>query len=138
MLPSLSDAIECGVLNSPGPEPGAPHCFTQSPFLSNLATRELMYPSLMKIDSSLSQVTSVGWRNCPLIAASGGVTCFHGTALSSDASFFRPKTIVTCPAGLKRTIMSEPLSMAQILSCLSTRTACAYDHAYKFLPISRM
>src|SRR5450755_812629 len=33
--------------------------------------------------------------------------------------------------------MSEPLSATQILSYRSTRTACANDQAYKFLPISR-
>ena len=33
--------------------------------------------------------------------------------------------------------MSEPLSTAQILSSLSTRTECPNDQAYRFLPISR-
>src|SRR5215510_5566113 len=36
-----SIAIEWGMLNSPGPLPLVPHDFTQSPFLSYLATREL-------------------------------------------------------------------------------------------------
>ncbi len=82
-----------------------------------------------------SHATSVGWRNCPLMGGRGGFTRVHGSA-SSDASFFRPNTIVTCPSGLMRTIMSEPLSMAQRLSSLSKRMACAYDHAYSPLPTS--
>jgi hypothetical protein len=41
-LPFASEAMECGVLNSPSLLPGVPHDFTQSPFLSYLATRELM------------------------------------------------------------------------------------------------
>src|SRR6185295_13991452 len=85
---------------------------------------------------SVSQATSVGWRNWPLTGGRGGVTRVHGSA-SSDASFFRPNTIVTCPSGLKRTIMSEPLSTAQRLSSLSKRTVCAYDQAYRPLPTSR-
>src|SRR5262245_12861817 len=85
---------------------------------------------------SVSHATSVGWRNCPLTGGRGGVTRVQ-CSVSSDASFFRPNTIVTCPAGLKRTIMSEPLSTAQRLSSLSNRTVCAYDHAYSPLPTSR-
>ena len=34
--------------------------------------------------------------------------------------------------------MSEPLSVTQMLSCLSTFTVCANDHAYRLWPISRM
>jgi len=49
----------------------------------------------------------------------------------------RPNSITTLPSGLNLMIMSDPLSTAQMLSSLSIRTACAYDHAYKFLPISR-
>ena len=44
----------CGVLNIPGfssacgpPLPRDPHDFTHAPCLSNLATREFVYPSLM-------------------------------------------------------------------------------------------
>ena len=83
-----------------------------------------------------SHVTSVGWRNCPSIAGRGGFTRVHGSA-SSDASFLRPNTIVTRSCGLKRTIMSDPLSTAQRLSSLSKRTVCAYDQAYSPLPTSR-
>src|SRR5262252_7956956 len=85
---------------------------------------------------SVSHATSVGWRNCPFTGGRGGFTRSHGFA-SSDASFLRPNTIVTCPSGLMRTIMSEPLSIAQRLSSLSNRIACAYDHAYRPLPTSR-
>src|SRR5215471_17127894 len=129
MLPSASAAMLCGVLNSPSLLPRSPHCFAQRPFLSYLATRELVYPSLMKMSPCVPQVTSVGWRNWPFSAARGGLVRVQGTA-SSDASFLRPDTIVTRPSGLKRMIMSDPLSMAQMLSSLSTRTAWAYDQAY--------
>src|ERR1700730_6162378 len=40
-FPLASEVIECGVLNCPCPVPGSPHDFTQSPFLSYFATREL-------------------------------------------------------------------------------------------------
>src|SRR6266849_2512770 len=132
MFPFASAAMLCGVLNWLGLFPGSPQDFTQSPFLSNFATRELMYPSLMKMLPWGSQVTSVGWRNWPSVAGSGGLGCFHASAPSSEASFLRPNTIVTRPSGLNFTIMSEPLSIAQMLSSLSTRTACAYDQAYRF------
>src|SRR5712691_6428702 len=128
MLPLLSAAILCGVSNWLGPLPGSPHDFTQSPFLSNFATRELMYPSLMKMLPCVSHVTSVGCLNWPSTGGRGGVTRVHGTA-SSDASFFRPNTITTRPSGLNLTTMSEPLSTAQMLSSLSTRTVCAYAQA---------
>src|SRR5580765_8414053 len=85
---------------------------------------------------SVSHATSVGCRNWPLTGGRGGLTRVHGSA-SSDASFLRPNTIVTRPSGLKRMIMSEPLSMAQRLSSLSKRTSWAYDHAYRPLPTSR-
>src|SRR5262245_41864156 len=137
MFPRASDAMLCGVSNSPSLLPFSPHDFTQSPFLSYLATRELMYPSLMKMLPCLSQVTSVGWRKFPSTWGRGGVTRVQCSA-SSDASFLRPKTIDTRPAGLNLTTMSEPLSTVQMLSSRSTRTVCAYDHAYRFLPISRM
>src|SRR5919205_2618457 len=83
-----------------------------------------------------SKATSVGWRNWPGTGGRGGLTRVHGSA-SSDASFFRPNTITTRPSGLNLITMSEPLSTAQILSSLSTRTVCAYDQAYKLRPISR-
>jgi len=44
------------------------HYLTQFPFLSNLAIRELMYPSLIKMLTCWSQVTSADWRNSPSIA----------------------------------------------------------------------
>src|SRR6202011_3266378 len=112
--------------------------FTQSPFLSYLATRELTYPSLMNALPCVFQVTSVGCRNWPSTAGRGGLTRFQASAPSSDASFLRPNTITTRPSGLNLTIISEPLSTAQRLSSLSTRIACAYDQAYRFLPISRI
>src|SRR5580658_3187026 len=92
----------------------------------------------MKMLPCVSQVTSVGWRNWPLMAGSGGLGCFQASAPSSDASFLRPNTITTRPSGLNLIIMSDPLSTAQMLSSLSTLTAWANDQAYKFLPISRM
>src|SRR5262245_27469766 len=137
MLPCASAAILCGVLRWPGPAPGSPKDFTQSPFLSNLATRELMYPSLMKMLPCVSHVTSVGWRNWPLIGGNGGFGCFQGSEASSDAYILTPKTIETRPSGVNLMIMSEPLSIAQMLSSLSTRTMCAKDQAYRFFPISR-
>src|SRR5213596_2216914 len=62
MFPLASAAMLCGVSNWLGPLPGSPKDFTQSPFLSNFATRELMYPSLMKMLPWVSHVTSVDWR----------------------------------------------------------------------------
>ena len=41
-VPLLSAAIECGVLNCPGPSPGVPKDINHLPFLSTFATRELM------------------------------------------------------------------------------------------------
>src|SRR2546426_5382355 len=138
MFPLASAAMLCGVSNSPVFLPGVPHDFTQSPFLSNFATRELMYPSLMKMLPCVSQVTSVGCLNWPSTAGRGGLTRVQASAPSSDASFLRPNTITTRPSGLNLIIMSEPLSTAQRLSSLSTRTVCANDQAYRFFPISRM
>src|SRR5439155_1228522 len=138
MFPLASAAMLCGVSNWLGPLPGSPKDLTQSPFLSNFATRELMYPSLIKMLPWVSHVTSVGWRNCPSTGGRGGFTRFQGSAPSSDASFLRPKTIVTRPSGLNLITMSEPLSTAHRLSSLSTRTVCANDHAYRFLPTSRI
>src|SRR5262245_66567142 len=85
----------------------------------------------------VSHVTSVGCLNWPSTGGRGGFTRVHGPA-SSDASFFLPNTITTRPSGLNLMIMSDPLSTAQRLSSLSTRTVCAKDQAYRFLPISRM
>jgi hypothetical protein len=53
-------AIACGMSNWPGPVPFDPHDFTQSPFLSYLATRELTYPSVMYVLPCESHATSVG------------------------------------------------------------------------------
>src|SRR5215831_4960989 len=128
MLPFASAAMLCGVSYLLGPLPGSPQDFTQSPFLSNFATRELMYPSLIKMLPCVSHVTSVGCRNWPSTGGRGGLTRVHGPA-SSDASFLRPNTITTRPSGLNLMIMSEPLSTAQRLSSLSTRTVCAKDQA---------
>src|SRR5213592_351382 len=128
MFPLASAAMLCGVSNWLGPLPGSPHDLTQSPFLSNFATRELMYPSLIKMLPCGSHVTSVGCLNCPITGGRGGVTRVHGPA-SSDASFLRPNTMTTRPSGLNLTTISDPLSTAQRLSSLSTRTVCAYDHA---------
>ena len=76
-----------------------------------------------------SQATSVGWRNRPSICGSGGLGRSCGCASLSDASDLRPNTICTRPAGFILTIMSEPLSVAQILSSLSIRTVCANAQA---------
>src|SRR5580704_2140917 len=126
----------CGTLNCPGPSPGSPHDFTQLPSLSTFATRELTYPSLINVFPAASQATSVTCRNIPSAGGSGGFTCFSGPVPSSEASCFRPNTITTCPSGLNLITMSDPLSVTQMLSCGSTFTACAYDHAYKLCPIS--
>src|SRR5450631_4446281 len=85
---------------------------------------------------SESQATSVGCRNSPSSTGSGGLTCSQGLVSDSADSFLRPNTQITRPAGLNLTIMSEPLSIAQILSSLSMRTECAKDQAYRPLPIS--
>src|SRR5581483_7325972 len=124
-----STAILCGVLNWPGPAPGSPPDFTQSPSLSTLATRELIYPSLMYVLPAASQAMSVTWRNCPSTGGSGGLGCFNGPVPSSEASCLRPNTISTRPSGLNLITISEPLSATQTLSSLSTFTACAKLHA---------
>src|SRR5580692_11213717 len=126
----------CGTLNCPGPSPGSPHDFTQFPSLSTFATRELIYPSLINVFPAASQAMSVTCRNIPSIAGSGGFACFSDPVPSSDASCFLPNTITTRPSGLNLITMSDPLSATQMLSCASTFTACAYDHAYKLCPIS--
>src|SRR5229473_8202658 len=92
----------------------------------------------MKMLPAGSQVTSVTCLNRPSSAGSGGLGCSNGAVSSSEASCLRPNTITTRPAGLNLTTMSEPLSTVQMLSSLSTRTVCANDQAYRFLPISRM
>src|SRR5579875_3400725 len=40
--PRAYTAMLCGVLNCPGPSPGVPHDFTQFPYLSYFAMRELI------------------------------------------------------------------------------------------------
>src|ERR1700676_739512 len=127
----------CGTLNWPGWSPGSPQDFNQFPSLSTFATRELIYPSLMNEFPAASQATSVTCRNIPSTAASGGLTCFSAPVPSSEASCFRPNTITTRPSGLNLITMSDPLSVTQMLSCGSTFTECANDHAYKLCPISR-
>src|SRR5580693_7942789 len=136
-FPAASTAMLCGTLNWPGWSPGSPQDFNQFPSLSTFATRELMYPSLMKAFPAASQATSVTCRNKPSTGGSGGFTCFRGPVPSSEASCFRPNTITTRPSGLNLITMSDPLSVAQMLSCASIFTACANDHAYKLCPISR-
>src|SRR5579859_6419266 len=121
----------CGVLNCPGALPGSPNDISHLPFLSTFATRELIYPSLMYVLPAASHVISVTCRNMPSTGGSGGRTCFNGSVPSSEASCFRPNTIATCPAGVNLITMSDPLSATQMLSSLSTRTACANDHAYR-------
>ena len=49
----------------------------------------------------------------------------------------RPMTIVTRPCGLNLTTMFDPSSTAQMLSSLSTRTACAKTSPYSPCPSSR-
>src|SRR2546425_1717212 len=137
MFPLASAAMLCGVSNWLVFFPGSPHDLTQSPFLSNFATRELIYPSLIKMLPCVSQVTSVGCLNWPSTGGRGGVTRVHGPP-SSDASFFRPNTMTTRPSGLNLTTMSDPLSTAHRLSSLSMRTVWANDHAYRLWPISLM
>src|SRR5438094_4774043 len=112
MFPLASAAMLCGVSNWLGPLPGSPKDFTQSPFLSNFATRELIYPSLMKMLPWVSHVTSVGWRNCPSTGGRGGLTRFHGSGPSSEAYFLRPKTIDTRTSAFYLFIISDTLSNA--------------------------
>ena len=86
-----------------------------------------MYPSLMKMLPCVSHAT-IGrlGGTARQIAGSGGFGCFHGSDFSSEASFLRPRTPWSrAPSGLKRMIMSVPLSIAQMLSSLSIRTSCA-------------
>ncbi len=84
-----------------------------------------------------SQVTSVTWRKRPSSAGAGGFGCFTGPVSSSEASCLRPMTIATLPSGVNLMTRSDPLSVTQMLSSRSTRTACANDQPYRFLPISR-
>src|SRR5580704_4801952 len=126
----------CGTLNCPGWSPGSPQDFNQFPSLSTFATRELIYPSLMNVFPAASHATSVTCRNIPSTAGSGGLACFKGPVPSSEASCFRPNTMTTRPSELNLITMSDPLSVTQMLSCESTFTACANDHAYKLCPIS--
>jgi hypothetical protein len=86
--------------------------------------------SIADEDVALGTKRDICWLpEPPSSAGKRGIGCFNGPVLSSDASCFRPKTMVTRPSGLNLMIMSDPLSMAQILSSLSMRTACANDHA---------
>ena len=57
---SLVDGNRVRDVELAGPVPFDPHDFTQSPFLSYLATRELIYPSVMYVLPCESQATSVG------------------------------------------------------------------------------
>src|SRR5882762_1226320 len=84
----------------------------------------------MKASPAAFHVTSVTWRNIPSTGGSGGLGCLSGPVPSSEASCFRPKTMVTWPAGLNLTTMSEPLSAAQMLSALSTLTVYAWSFAH--------
>src|ERR1700675_1483447 len=129
MLSCASVAMLCGTLNCPGPLPGSPQDLSQTPSLSTLATRELMEPPVMYVLPAASQVTSVTWRNRPSTGGSGGLTCLSGSVPSSEASCLRPKTMTTRPSGLNLTTMSEPLSVTQMLSFLSTLTVWAKDQA---------
>src|SRR5208282_1103894 len=103
----------CGTLNCPGPSPGSPQDFSQFPSLSNFATRELIYPSLIYEYPAASHATSVTCRNIPSTGGSGGFTCFSGAVPSSDASCLRPNTVATRPTGSNLITMSDPLSIAQ-------------------------
>src|SRR5258708_5908116 len=118
-----------GVLSCPGPLPGSPNDLIHLPSLSYLATRELIYPSLMKVSPAAFQAISVTCRNNPSTGGSGGLGCLRGSVLSSEASCLRPNTMMTWPSGLNLMTISEPLSAAQMLSSLSTRTVCANDQA---------
>src|SRR6266702_5355563 len=70
----------------------------------------------MKVLPSLSQATSVTWRNRPSSAGSGGLGCFSGAVSSSEASCLRPNTIRTRPSESNLITMSEPLSVTQMRS----------------------
>src|ERR1700686_647145 len=128
-FPWLSVAMLWGVLSCPGPLPGSPNDLIHLPSLSYLATRELMYPSLMKVSPAASQAMSVTCRNIPSTGGNGGLGCLSASVPSSEASCLRPNTMMTLPSGLNLITMSEPLSAAQMLSSLSIRTVCANDQA---------
>src|SRR2546421_9498221 len=78
---------------------------------------------------SESQATSVGWRKRPFTGGNGGFGCSQGLLSSSADSLRRPNTIMTRPAWLNLTTMSDPLSIAQMLSFLSIRTVWASDRS---------
>ena len=118
------------MLSWPGPLPGSPNDLIHLPFLSYLATRELMSPSLMNVSPAASQAMSVTCRNSPSTGGSGRFGMLQRLgALHPRPSCLRPNTMVTWPSGLNLITMSEPLSATQMLSSLSIRTVCANDQA---------
>ena len=52
--------MPCTVLNWPSPLPYVPYSFSQVPSAASFTTRELLYPSAMKMLPSGPQATSVG------------------------------------------------------------------------------
>ena len=98
------------------------------PFLSYFTTRELPYPSDTKMLPAASHATSVGRLNTYGSAFDGA---------GSPGSGLRPSTMATRPSGVNLITMLVPSSTAHMLSCGSTRTACANAKPYSPSPISR-
>src|SRR6187431_483637 len=126
--------MECGVLNCPVSVPVAPQDLMNFPFLSNLATRALAYPSEMKMLPAASQATSVGWlKLSPPTPDPGGPDARPNTPLlpsSPTASSLRPRVNRTRPAESNFTTILEARSTTQMLSWGSTLTPCANRKAY--------
>src|SRR5439155_19893418 len=133
MLPFASDVIPCGVLNWFGPAPRVPSAFTHLPSLLILATRELLYPSLTKMLSCVSQVTSVRRVNVPGLPGGYRSDSFSPRSKNrsrySIASVVHPSSIDTMPCGMNLTIMFAPSSVIHTLSYLSTRNVWENDEA---------
>ena len=83
----------------------------------------------MKISPAGSQVTSVGWPKRPWFGRQRRLDVRPGLGLGVGSFLLASDHHGHAPSGLNLMIMSEPLSIAQILSSLSTRTAWANDHA---------
>src|SRR4029453_19621064 len=132
-MPLASTAIEAGILNWPGPAPVAPQDLMNFPFLSNLATRALAYPSGMKMLPAASQATSVGWlKLSPATPDPGGPDARPNTPLlpsSPTASSLRPNVRRTLPDWSNLTTILDARSTIQTLFCGSTLTPCANRNA---------
>ena len=123
MLLLRSIAIACGVLNCPGPVP------VLAPRLHPVAVLVVLGDArvdvaVADVDVALRVPGDVGRLAEQAVdrAAAADRRAPTASVSSSADSFRRPNTITTRPAWLNLMIMSEPLSMAQMLSSLSMRT----------------